>query len=170
VKYGNIFSIDAGPNYEGRLRDIDVQTLRKVGEMIKHAPLPGLTPLSEGKPAKASSVWNAPGYEADKAFDGDEHTRWGAAPDSRSGWLEVDLGAEQRIGRAEIIETFHRTQEFALEYKQGDAWKELYHGSAIESGKPIEFAPVRARYVRLNILRAGEVPTIEELQIMNPAK
>ena len=25
--------------------------------------------LSNGKPAKASSVWNAPGYEADKALD-----------------------------------------------------------------------------------------------------
>ena len=34
VKYGNIFSINIGPNYEGRLRDIDVKTLRKVGEMI----------------------------------------------------------------------------------------------------------------------------------------
>jgi len=35
VKYGNIFSIDIGPNYEGKLRDIDVKTLRKVGEMIR---------------------------------------------------------------------------------------------------------------------------------------
>jgi alpha-L-fucosidase len=35
VKYGNIFSIDVGPNYEGKLRDIDVKTLRAVGEMIR---------------------------------------------------------------------------------------------------------------------------------------
>ncbi|MBW1865835.1 MAG: alpha-L-fucosidase, partial [Deltaproteobacteria bacterium] len=35
LKYENIFSIDVGPNYEGRLRDIDVKTLRQVGEMIK---------------------------------------------------------------------------------------------------------------------------------------
>lgn len=35
VKYGNIFSIDVGPNYEGRIRDIDVKTLKEVGEMIK---------------------------------------------------------------------------------------------------------------------------------------
>jgi alpha-L-fucosidase len=38
VKFGNIFSIDVGPDYAGKLRDIDVQTLRKVGEMIRHAP------------------------------------------------------------------------------------------------------------------------------------
>ena len=35
VKYGNIFSINAGPNYEGRLRDIDVQTLQQVGRWIR---------------------------------------------------------------------------------------------------------------------------------------
>lgn len=38
VKYGNIFSIDVGPDYNGRLRAIDVETLRKVGEMIKTPP------------------------------------------------------------------------------------------------------------------------------------
>jgi alpha-L-fucosidase len=41
VKYGNIFSIDVGPNYEGKLRDIDVKTLQAVGEMIRaKAPMP----------------------------------------------------------------------------------------------------------------------------------
>jgi len=35
VKYGNIFSINIGPNYEGKLRDIDVKTLKQVGTLIK---------------------------------------------------------------------------------------------------------------------------------------
>ena len=35
VKYGNIFSLDVGPDYAGRLREIDVQTLRKVGQLIR---------------------------------------------------------------------------------------------------------------------------------------
>ncbi|MDR2705642.1 MAG: hypothetical protein LBC02_07680, partial [Planctomycetaceae bacterium] len=34
VKYGNIFSIDVGPDYNGKLRDVDVKTLREVGELI----------------------------------------------------------------------------------------------------------------------------------------
>mgnify|MGYP003681909561 CR=1 FL=1 len=38
VKYGNIFSLDVGPNYSGRLRKIDVETLRKVGRMIPNPP------------------------------------------------------------------------------------------------------------------------------------
>ncbi|MEA1875967.1 MAG: alpha-L-fucosidase [Bacteroidota bacterium] len=36
VKFGNIFSIDVGPNYEGKLRDIDVKTLTQVGQWIQN--------------------------------------------------------------------------------------------------------------------------------------
>ncbi len=35
VKYGNIFSLDVGPDYKGRIRDVDVKTLRKVGRYIR---------------------------------------------------------------------------------------------------------------------------------------
>jgi len=37
VKCGNLFSLEVGPDYAGRLREIDVQTLRQVGEMIRKA-------------------------------------------------------------------------------------------------------------------------------------
>lgn len=36
-KFGNIFSINIGPNYEGKLREIDVKTLSEVGKMIRDA-------------------------------------------------------------------------------------------------------------------------------------
>lgn len=35
VKYGNIFSLNVGPNYEGKIRDIDVSTLQQVGRYIR---------------------------------------------------------------------------------------------------------------------------------------
>ncbi|MGD0089465.1 MAG: alpha-L-fucosidase [Planctomycetota bacterium] len=168
VKYGNIFSLDAGPDYSGKLREIDVETLRKVGEMIKNPPPPQPTALSEGKPAKASSIWG-PGYEADKAVDGDESTRWGADAQARSGWLEVDLEKDTQVGRAVIKElSYHRTQEFVIEYKDGENWKELAKGTTIAGEKTSDFTPVTARVFRLNILKANEVPTIEEFQLFPP--
>ena len=36
-KFGNIFSINIGPNYEGKLREVDVKTLTEVGRMIREA-------------------------------------------------------------------------------------------------------------------------------------
>jgi alpha-L-fucosidase len=34
-KYGNLFALDVGPDYRGRIRDIDVKTLREVGRRIR---------------------------------------------------------------------------------------------------------------------------------------
>ncbi len=38
VKHGNIFSVDIGPDYSGRLREIDVKTLQTVGKLIRQQP------------------------------------------------------------------------------------------------------------------------------------
>ena len=35
IKYGNIFSLNVGPDYNGRIREIDVKTLRQVGRYIR---------------------------------------------------------------------------------------------------------------------------------------
>jgi len=35
VKFGNIFSLDVGPDYQGRIRKIDAKTLKQVGKYIK---------------------------------------------------------------------------------------------------------------------------------------
>lgn len=49
VKYGNLFSVDVGPDYDGKLRKIDVKTLRRVGEMIRLGTPPP-TPLHSTVP------------------------------------------------------------------------------------------------------------------------
>jgi alpha-L-fucosidase len=50
VKYGNIFSLDVGPDHNGSLRAIDVQTLHQVGEMIRnHVPMPTLPTVKSEK-------------------------------------------------------------------------------------------------------------------------
>jgi len=40
VKFGNLFSLDVGPDYNGRLRAIDVKTLRQVGRYIRGEDVP----------------------------------------------------------------------------------------------------------------------------------
>ncbi|MCK9640685.1 MAG: alpha-L-fucosidase [Prolixibacteraceae bacterium] len=35
AQYGNIFSLDVGPDYKGEIREIDVKTLHEVGKMIR---------------------------------------------------------------------------------------------------------------------------------------
>jgi alpha-L-fucosidase len=169
VQYGNVFALDVGPNYEGKLRDIDVRTLRTVGEMIRNkVVLPEPVPLMPILEIRASSVWGN-GYEAAKAYDNNDETRWAAAPGAHSGWLEIDLGKETMIGGAGVIEvSYPRTESFVIEYKHGDEWKPLHQGTTIDGRRVCEFAPVNTRFVRLNIVKANEVPTIEEFLVYAP--
>jgi alpha-L-fucosidase len=167
VKYGNIFSLDVGPDYEGKLREIDVKTLREVGRMIREkVVLPQA--LSEGKKIVASSVWNEEGtYAANRANDGDNNSRWGAATDSRSGWLEIDLGAPAKVSYAVIDESsFRRTTEFAIDWLDGKTWKTVAQGNSLGAEKRIDFKePVTAAQFRLRIISASDVPTINEFQL-----
>jgi alpha-L-fucosidase len=126
-------------------------------------------PVNSPKPkATASSVWG-PGYEPNQALDGDETTRWGAAHDAHSGWLEVDLGKQTEIDRAVVMEIgFPRTQQFAIEVLTGTQWKPLAAGTQIAGRRVYDFRPVTAQRFRLNILAADGVPTIEEFQLLAP--
>jgi len=142
----------------------DDRNLAVLARAFTGKPLPKLPP----PPIRASSVWSDE-YDAAKAYDGDTVTRWGAAPDARSGWLELDLGQETPIGRAVVMEIgFPRTQAFAIEYKAGDGWRPLHQDAKIGGRRVLDFAPVTARFVRLNITQASGVPTIEEFRVFAP--
>ncbi len=165
VANGNIFSLDVGPNYQGKLRTIDVQTLRKVGQYIRHEIALPPPPVSRGKNATASSRWSER-YAASMAFDGDASTRWGAEPKSRSGWLAIDLGKPSVVGRAMIDEGgWNRVERFELQAEVDGQWKTVVAGTTLGPRKMLHFAPVRARRFRLNILQANEVPTIVEFEL-----
>ncbi len=168
VKFGNLFSIDIGPNYVGRIRDIDVKTLREVGELIRGEKTLE-KPLSEGKKATASSSWHGDAdYDASRAFDGSFSSRWAAANGSRNGWIEIDLGEETAISRILIDESsFPRTTSWSLEIRKEDGWrKTVADGEKLGADKEIAFEkPIMSRYFRLCIHSASEVPTINEIQL-----
>ena len=78
----------------------------------------------------------------------------------------IDLGVEQEIGRVLVSEIeYPETQEFAIEIKEGDAWKEVARGTTIGSEKEIKFAPVKARFIRLNVTKAERPININEFQV-----
>jgi hypothetical protein len=124
--------------------------------------------LSTGKQIRASSEWGV-GYAASMAVDDKPETRWGAGQNSRSGWLEIDLEKEQRVGSVEIWEIqFPRVQSFTVEVRQGETWCEVARGTRIAGRKAVSFAPVNTRRVRLVIQQANEVPTLEEFRVLAP--
>jgi len=167
LKYGNIFSIDAGPNYDGKLRKIDVETLRKVGEMIRNPPPPPPPPIPAVR-TTASGTWTTnPGYTPDKATDGDFRTRWGCKEGSRSGWLELDLGRDHTVAKTLLDEAgFGRIRRYQLEVREGDNWRTVAAGTTCGDRNVVKFdKPAKGRFFRLHILEASEVPTVGEFQL-----
>jgi alpha-L-fucosidase len=119
--------LSCAPDHTGRFRDEDVKQLTELRRMIDNLS----TPVSLGKPAKASSVWQQRGYEPGNAVDGNPDTRWGAVKDAKSAWLELDLGQPATFGRAVIVEAYahlKRIQKFQIEYRQDGKWKPCYSG------------------------------------------
>ncbi len=164
-EYGNIFSLDVGPDRAGKIRDIDVKTLKKVGRYIRGEIKLPPEPVSTNKSCSASSIWSED-YGADKAFDNDPSTRWGAEEGARSGWLQIDLERDMSILKAIIDEgSWHRIRKFELQVKQGSEWETVAAGTTVGPSLEVTFSPKTARQVRLNIIEANEVPTILEFSL-----
>ena len=141
---------------ESRRKDVEIFPLRAL-------PPP---PISQGKPATASSQWSVE-YGPDKAFDGDDTTRWGVANGNTLGWLAVNLGKPAAISRAVIMEiSYPSTTKFAIEYQKDDGqWQAAVTGTTIGSRLELKFPPVTARHFRLNILGSSNRANIEEFQL-----
>lgn len=134
-------------------------------------PPPPPVPLSQGKTVTASSQFVEAGYDPARAVDGDLKTRWASDFAARSGWIAIDLGEEREIGRVWISEIeWPETRDFALEIKQGETWKEIARGTTIGAEKEITFTPLKARHIRLNVLKANRPININEFQVLAPEK
>jgi len=125
-----------------------------------------------GKKATASNVHqNMATYAAGKAVDDDDATRWATDGGTHQAWLEVDLGAPTTVSRVIVKESCgERVRDFALQYKDGDAWKEALTGTTIGEHFDAAFKPVTAQIFRLDIRKATEGPTIWEFQLRAPKK
>ena len=125
--------------------------------------------LSTAKKVRASNVYqNMRQYSADKAVDDDPATRWATDTGTKQAWLEVDLGKPTTFNRAVINEEFDRVQQFELQYKKDGQWQTITEGTKIGRKLKLEFSPMTARNVRLNILKTSDGPTIWEFQLFAP--
>ena len=111
---------------------------------------------SFGKTANASSTQTDQDnkFNANNVLDNNSKTTWKTATTDSSAWLSIDLGETTSIGAVALTEAGGRTTKFSIEYKDGEVWKSVVDGKNIGNGFFKQFAPVRAKEFRLNILQA----------------
>jgi len=127
--------------------------------------------LTAGKKARASNTHqNMSTHSPAKAVDDDPATRWATDSGTKQAWLEVDLGKSMMFNRIKISEAYDRVREFELQCRDGSQWKTFARGTKIGSDYSKQFESVTARYVRLNILKATDGPTIWEFQLFATKK
>lgn len=124
--------------------------------------------LSAHRPARASDVH--PGgtqFGADKAVDDDPETRWATSDEVKQAWLEVELAEPSNVSRIAVAELDPRITKYRVEYRmsEDEGWKVAHEGTGAGTGYSASFSPVRARYVRLNILESARPPTIWEFRV-----
>ncbi|MFQ6131004.1 MAG: alpha-L-fucosidase [Armatimonadota bacterium] len=130
---------------------------------------PAWKSLATGKQATASNVYtNNPVHGPDKAFDGDYATRWATDHGVSEAWLEVDLGEPTTFDRAVLSEEYDRVRQFELQCRNEGEWRTFARGKRIGHDLMLKFEPVTARFVRLNIRKAVDGPTIWEFQLLAP--
>ena len=165
-KYGNLFNLDVSPNRAGKLRDIDVKILTKVGQYIR-GELP--SPFLFGRPGfktDASSVYENQWYDhaPDFLFDGKSDTGWG--PTNTTGWVQFDLGKPQTVSRAILDEgTLDRIRGFEFQCQTAAGWKTIAKGDRVGPKHELKFPPVTAQAFRLVITAATQTPGLWEISV-----
>lgn len=145
------------------LDEIDtVVALEIEGDAMKIEPI---AVAAAGNTAKANAVFSSQ-YEAGMAVDGDEHTRWATPGGMTSAWIEISLPKVASIGSATILQEEDyaaRIQSYEFQAEVDGAWKTLASGDKIAAKGRILFEPVTAKKFRLNITKASDGPTINEI-------
>ncbi|MFF5082416.1 discoidin domain-containing protein [Actinoplanes sp. NPDC000266] len=106
-------------------------------------------PLSQGKPATASSVESA-AFPASAAVDGNAGTRW-SSTFADPQWLQVDLGSTQTISRVVLNWEAAYASSFTIQTSpNGTSWTTISPATAGKAGEQTLNVSGSGRYVRMN--------------------
>jgi hypothetical protein len=128
--------------------------------------------LSTGKPVTASGPLN-PDEKPENAADGyvDGAKFWGTIPAPQ--WWQVDLGKDYSVDRIQVVPYFDGSRRYQYTVSVGpetnaltqvvDASKNAEVGT--EKGYMHKFAPTKARYVRVNMLKNSDNPAVHLVEV-----
>lgn len=121
--------------------------------------------LTTGKPVTASSAY--PDLGPQMAVDGyaEKDSYWDCSPGVAPQWLKVDLQEEHILSAVQVFTYWDgRYYQYIVEVSpDGDTWSLVGDMStntspATDKGDQFEFAPIKARYIRVTMLKNSANP------------
>ena len=158
-------TIDVKPK-TGNAAPISVVALTLDGPANEVAPKATNVGIPAGTVARAPNIRRGEaGYAPTNAVDDDPRSRWATDDGVTQTWLEIDLPYPITFDVMLMDEAFgQRIESFRLQYREQDEWKVFHEGTIVGRNWAAKFEPVTAQYVRLEISRASDGPTIRDIQ------
>ena len=108
-------------------------------------------PVSQGKPATASSTEVAGAFLPGEAVDGNTGTRW-ASTWAAAQWIQVDLGTATAVSRIDLNWEGAYAKAFSVQFStNGTSYTQAYSTTTGTGGKQSIPVSGTARYVKLNL-------------------
>jgi len=131
-------------------------------------PLEDLKNLSKLGRMNASSMFiksdKFPEFEAFRANDEDESTRW-LATETKNQYVEVEWVKPQTFNQIIVDEYENNITSYKLQYWENGEWKDIVVGSNCGENKTHQFNTIQSTKCRLFIVDATQAPSIRELKI-----
>lgn len=171
------------------LEDPDTIVVLEMAEpSVQIQPLEERSVLDGAKVSASNFRQDSDQFSPDRTIDGDPSTYWTTDHGVKESWIEYDLGRPYTFCRATLLEgndtEYIRHLEIQVKQDGQDEWTTVHHIEvgegvpgfdqsfwdqfALEQFMPrgeIDFKPVTAQFVRLNIVRAIKSPVIREFKL-----
>ncbi|QNL50190.1 alpha-L-fucosidase [Olivibacter sp. SDN3] len=158
VGKNGVLLLNIPPDKRGRIHESDVQYLREWKKNIDNI---FETNLLEKAEISAANVTGLP-----RLVDNNKETYW--TPTDTDSETELLFTLDEAItfnvlSVQEFIKKGQRIEQFVLEYKEGDSWKEVARGTTVGYKRLLKFDTVRADNIRLRITSSRLNPMISHI-------
>jgi alpha-L-fucosidase len=167
VGRGASFLLNLAPDRRGQIPSPDVNSLREFRRMLDAT---FATDYAKGALVSASNTrgHDDPRFSPRNVIDGRRDTYWATDDQIKTAELIVDLRREQTFNVVRVREYLplgQRVEEFAIDIREGDRWREFARGTSIGNCKLARGKRVTTSQVRLRITQSPVCPAISELSL-----
>jgi alpha-L-fucosidase len=165
VGYNSVLLLNIPPDKRGLLSNSDVKSLKGFRQLLDKTFTNNL--------AKGAAIKSANGSNTKALLDEKYNTYFTTKAKDTTTIIELVLPANQTfdvLSLQENIAIGQRIENFVLEYKDGNEWKQLAEGSTVGYKRLIRFKEITAKELRLKILSSRQNPTISEFGLYKLVK
>lgn len=156
--------LNISPDTRGLIPDVDITRLN---EFKAYLDASFTNDLAQGAQATVTDSRGA-GFEADKVLDNNTETYWAASDGVTEATLTLDFGSAKYFDMVELqepVQLGQRITGYNLEAWNGTSWVSLATKQCIGIKHIIQFAPITASKVRINITNSRACPAIRTMKV-----